>query len=109
MCAVLALPDSALVDVPERKLLDRAMAPVESLHSNPVKRPTCLRSRHGGDAYDDYTEYEVLDYFYTPRSIDFGSELGEKLLKLPRKAFFAIQRDLAARLLGGFGLLVFAR
>src|SRR6266571_229062 len=31
------------------------------------------------------TDYEVLDYFYTPRSIEFGSGPGEKILKLPRK------------------------
>jgi cyclopropane fatty-acyl-phospholipid synthase-like methyltransferase len=55
------------------------------------------------------TGYEVLDYFYTPRSIDFGSEPGEKLLKLPRQVSFAIHRDFAARLLGGFSLLVLAR
>lgn len=55
------------------------------------------------------TGYEVQDYFYTPRSIDFGSEPGEKLLKLPRKVCFTIHKDLAARLLGGFSLLVLAR
>ena len=55
------------------------------------------------------TGYEVLDYYYTPRSIDFGSELGEKLLKLPRKVCFAVHRDFAARFLGGFSLLVLAR
>jgi SAM-dependent methyltransferase len=55
------------------------------------------------------TGYEVLDYFYTLRSIVFGSEPGEKLLKLPRKACFAINRDFAARFLGGFSLLVLAR
>jgi SAM-dependent methyltransferase len=55
------------------------------------------------------TGYEVLDYFYTLRSINFGSEPGEKLLKLPRKACFAIHKDFAARLLGGFSLLVLAR
>ena len=55
------------------------------------------------------TGYEVLDYFYTPRSIEFASEPGEKILKLPRKLFFTIHRDFAARLLGGFSLLVLAR
>jgi SAM-dependent methyltransferase len=53
--------------------------------------------------------YEVLDYFYTPRSIELGSEFGEKLLKLPRRLCFAIHRDFAARLLGGFSLLVLTR
>ncbi len=53
--------------------------------------------------------YEVLDYFYTPRSIELGAELGEKLLSLPRRLCFAIHQDFAARLLGGFSLLILAR
>jgi cyclopropane fatty-acyl-phospholipid synthase-like methyltransferase len=53
--------------------------------------------------------YEVLDYFYTPRSIDFGLTPGQLLLKLPRKLLFAIHQDFAVRLLGGFSLLVLAR
>ena len=55
------------------------------------------------------TGYQVLDYFYTPRSIEFASEPGEKALTLPRKLCFAIHRDFAVRLLGGFSLLVLAR
>ena len=53
--------------------------------------------------------YEVLDYFYTPRSIDFGRTPGQLLLKLPRKVLFAIHKDFTVRLLGGFSLLVLAR
>lgn len=53
--------------------------------------------------------YEVLDYFYTPRSIEFCSELGERLLKVPRILGFAIHKDLTARILGGFSLLVLAK
>jgi hypothetical protein len=53
--------------------------------------------------------YEVVDYFYTPRSLDFGLTLGQILLKLPRRLLFAFDEDSAARLLGGFSLLVFAR
>jgi hypothetical protein len=53
--------------------------------------------------------YEVLDYFYTPRSIEFASTAAEMLLKLPRKLLFTIHRDFTARLLGGFSLLVLAR
>ena len=55
------------------------------------------------------TDYEVLDYFYTPRSIEFGSGPGEKILKLPRKLSFAVHRDFAARFFGGFSLLVLAQ
>lgn len=55
------------------------------------------------------TGFEVLDYFYTPRSIELGPGLGEKLLKLPRRLSFAIDQDCAARFLGGFSLLVLAQ
>lgn len=55
------------------------------------------------------TDYEVLDYFYTPRTIDFGLNLGQKVLRLPRQLFFAIHKDFAVRLLGGFSLLVLAK
>lgn len=55
------------------------------------------------------TGYEVLDYFYTPRTIDFGLDLGQKVLRLPRQLFFAIHKDFAVRLLGGFSLLVLAK
>jgi cyclopropane fatty-acyl-phospholipid synthase-like methyltransferase len=56
------------------------------------------------------TEYEIVDYFYTNSAIELPNR-GWKanLLKLPRKAFFAINQDLAARVLGGFSLLVLAR
>lgn len=53
--------------------------------------------------------YEVLDFFYTPRSIDFGSTPGQTLLRLPRKLLFKIHKDSTVRVLGGFSLLVLAR
>jgi SAM-dependent methyltransferase len=55
------------------------------------------------------TGYEVLDHFYTPRSIDHAGELGQKVLKLPRMLCFAIHKDFAVRLLGGYSLMVLAR
>ena len=53
--------------------------------------------------------YEVLDCFYTPRSIDFGSAPGQMFLRLPRRLLFTIHKDFTARLLGGFSLLALAR
>jgi cyclopropane fatty-acyl-phospholipid synthase-like methyltransferase len=54
--------------------------------------------------------YEVLDYFYTGRSIEIPTELpGRRLLGLPRKWLFTINQDLAAHVLGGFSLLVLAK
>ncbi len=53
--------------------------------------------------------YAVLDYFYAPRSIDLANSTGKKLLILPRKLFFAIHRDWAVRILGGYSLLVLAK
>ena len=54
--------------------------------------------------------YEVLDSFYTSRAVETPTDLlGRKLLRYPRKLLFALNQDLAARLLGGFSLLVLAR
>ena len=56
------------------------------------------------------TGYEVLDYFYTALYVELPSDrIGRKLLLWPRKLFFAIHPDLAARILGGFSLLVLAK
>lgn len=53
--------------------------------------------------------YEVLDYFYTPGSIEFASRPLKKLLGILRRLSFAMHKDLTARVLGGFGLLVLAK
>lgn len=54
--------------------------------------------------------YEILDYSYTSSSIELPThEITRKLLRLPRKLSFSIHKDLAARLLGGFRLLVLAK
>jgi SAM-dependent methyltransferase len=53
--------------------------------------------------------YELLDYFYTPRCIELGTEVIQKIARLPRKLCFAMNRDLTVRVLGGYSLLVLAR
>lgn len=54
--------------------------------------------------------YELLDYSYTARAIELPSkELKRNLLKLPRKLLFAINEDIAVRILGGWSLLVLAK
>src|SRR5207245_11807121 len=53
--------------------------------------------------------YEVLDYFYTPRSIELGADRVQKILKVPRRICFAVHEDLTARILGGFSLLVLTK
>ena len=55
------------------------------------------------------TGYESLDCFYTPRANALGTAAMQRLLKLPRKIFFTLHRDLAVRVLGGYSLLVLAR
>lgn len=56
------------------------------------------------------TGFEVLDYFYTRRAIELPpAELSRKILYMPRKALFALHQNFAARLLGGFSLLVLAQ
>ena len=53
--------------------------------------------------------YEVLDYSYSPEYELDTTLLQTRLMKLPRKAFFALQKDWAVRILGGCRLLVLAK
>ncbi len=53
--------------------------------------------------------YEVIDYFYAPRSIGLANSIAKKLLIPPRVLFFSIRKDLAVRILGGYSLLVLAQ
>ena len=53
--------------------------------------------------------YEVLDYFYAPRSIGLANNIVKKLLVPPRVLFFSMHKDLAVRILGGYSLLVLAQ
>lgn len=54
------------------------------------------------------TGYRIRDYLYTARSNELGSQLNQKLLYLPRAILFAIHKDFAGRLLGGYSLMVLA-
>jgi hypothetical protein len=53
--------------------------------------------------------YEVLDYFYTPRAIALADTFKKKIFKFPRVAFYTIHKDLAVRVLGGYGLMVLVK
>ena len=56
------------------------------------------------------TGYEVVDHFYTPASLDTPNlNWKARLMKLPRRLFFALHPDLAVRILGGYSLLVLAK
>ena len=55
-------------------------------------------------------DYTVIDYCYTARAIEQRTtELTRNLLKVPRKLLFTIHQDLAARILGGWSLMVLAK
>lgn len=53
--------------------------------------------------------YEVLDYTYSPEYEMPTTSLQTNLMKIPRRVFFALQRDQAVRILGGARLLVLAQ
>ena len=54
--------------------------------------------------------YQVLDWSYTGAAIDMpASSFAMAVAKGPRRALYAISPDLAARVLGGFSLLVLAK
>lgn len=53
--------------------------------------------------------YDIVDYFFTPRCIELGDQMAQKMARLPRRVCFAIHPDLTVRVLGGYSLLVLAR
>ncbi len=51
--------------------------------------------------------YDVIDYFYTAGSIELPAKSFKSYVaRLPRRIFFRIHRDLAARVMGGYSLMV---
>jgi 2-polyprenyl-3-methyl-5-hydroxy-6-metoxy-1,4-benzoquinol methylase len=72
-------------------------------HLHYFTKETALQSVHNAG-------YHIIDYFYTARAIEEPThELPRRLLKLPRRVLFAINENLASRVLGGFSLLVLAQ
>lgn len=56
------------------------------------------------------TGHEVIDTFYTGVSIGReNASLMDRVLSFPRRVLFAINRDFAARTLGGYSLMVLAK
>lgn len=54
--------------------------------------------------------YEIVDHCYTKASLELASVAWEtKLVRIPRRLFFALSEDWAARVIGGFSLLVLAK
>ncbi len=55
------------------------------------------------------TGFKILDWFYTSGSIDLPAKRFETLLaRLPRKLLYGLNKDAAARILGGFSIMVLA-
>ena len=54
--------------------------------------------------------YEIVDYFYTPGSLELPNKsVKTRLFGVPRKLFFTLNQDFAVKTLGGFSLLVLAK
>lgn len=54
--------------------------------------------------------YEIIDYFYTPSVIELPAKSFKSyLMRLPRRLLYAIHKDLAVRILGGYSLLILLR
>lgn len=54
--------------------------------------------------------YNVLDHVYTRRSLEMPThELPKRLMRVPRQLLFALDEDVAVRILGGFSLLILAQ
>jgi len=54
--------------------------------------------------------YEIVDFEYTASRLELPNQsFSSRLMRLPRRLAFALNRDFAVRLLGGYSLLVLAR
>jgi SAM-dependent methyltransferase len=53
--------------------------------------------------------YEIVDWRYTPSLLDKARSLKGRLARVPRKMLAMVNPDVAARVLGGYSLLVLAR
>jgi SAM-dependent methyltransferase len=52
--------------------------------------------------------YAIVDCFYTPRCIELGDLLLQKIARTPRRLCFSVFPALTARVLGGYSLMVLA-
>lgn len=58
----------------------------------------------------EYAGYEIVDYFYTPGSLDDPNRGWKaRLMNIPRRAFYNINNDITVRLFGGYSLMVLAK
>ena len=54
--------------------------------------------------------YEVIDHFFTAGSVELPNRpLKAKIMQLPRKLSYCLNKELAVRILGGYSLLVLAK
>jgi SAM-dependent methyltransferase len=53
--------------------------------------------------------YQLVEYFYTPRCIELGDRLVQRLARIPRRFAFAAAPDVSVRVLGGYSLMVLAQ
>ncbi|WOF15397.1 class I SAM-dependent methyltransferase [Methanoplanus sp. FWC-SCC4] len=54
--------------------------------------------------------YEIVDYFYTPGySLGHDYGLKDRLINIPRKYMYPINKDLTVKLFGGYSLMVLVR
>jgi SAM-dependent methyltransferase len=54
--------------------------------------------------------YQIIDYFYTAVALDLpSSNFRNVLMRIPRRLIYAINMDMAVRLLGGYRLLILTK
>lgn len=93
--------DLSVSSIVRGKALDRARSKLGHLHY--YTKETALASLR-------YAGYEIIDHNFTNGSQELPNrKLRTRLTNLPRRLVQAFSKDLAARLFGGYSLLVLAR
>jgi hypothetical protein len=56
------------------------------------------------------TGYEIIDYFFTAGMVELpGKPLKSRILNIPRRLMFKLNKNLTGRVLGEYSLLVLAK
>ena len=57
----------------------------------------------------EYTNYRIIDHFYTGAAIDVpGLPMNQRLFSYPRRIAFFLNAELGVRLLGGYSIMILA-
>ena len=104
------LGENKIFHIPLDLCVPSVLRPSVTLQNRTATGHVHLFSKETALATLTETGYEIVDFFYTRSSIELPTtSLTTRMLRGPRRLLAALGQDFAARMLGGFSLMVLAR